>query len=232
MQLGGGIRDAKAVCGWFELGVSRVVMGTAALKDPQFVKDMAKEWEGGIVVAVDAKGGMVATRGWAETTEVSVAEMAMLAGLPKAPSRNNPLTNPERAEQRRNYVLRRMHGLGHIDDAELETQLAAPLTASKHAVIGLTKAIAHEFAPEGIRCVAICPGSVRTQMYDNVMQLYQDDMDITLEEAEAFEAETVPLGWSCEPEEVAGVVAFLVSDAARYLTGIAVPISGGMSRGL
>src|SRR5687767_2866120 len=55
VQLGGGIRTPEAVAGWFELGVARVVIGTAALKDPQFVRDMAGEWEGGIVVAVDAK---------------------------------------------------------------------------------------------------------------------------------------------------------------------------------
>ena len=76
VQLGGGIRDAKAVSGWFELGVSRVVMGTAALKDPQFVKDMAKEWPGGIVVAVDARDGMVATEGWAEVSDVPVIDLA------------------------------------------------------------------------------------------------------------------------------------------------------------
>lgn len=76
VQLGGGIRDAKAVSGWFELGVSRVVMGTAALKDPQFVKDMASEWPGGIVVAVDARDGMVATEGWAELSDVPVIDLA------------------------------------------------------------------------------------------------------------------------------------------------------------
>ncbi len=76
VQLGGGIRDAKAVEGWFELGVSRVVMGSAALKDPEFVRDMAKQWEGGIVVAVDAKDGMVATEGWAEVSDVPVADLA------------------------------------------------------------------------------------------------------------------------------------------------------------
>ena len=57
VQLGGGIRDAKAVEGWFNLGVARVVMGSAALKDPEFVKEMAREWEGGIVVAVDTEQG-------------------------------------------------------------------------------------------------------------------------------------------------------------------------------
>jgi phosphoribosylformimino-5-aminoimidazole carboxamide ribotide isomerase len=76
VQLGGGIRDAKAVEGWFGLGVSRIVIGTAALKDPDFVKAMAKEWENGIVVAVDARDGMVATEGWAEVSDVSIVDMA------------------------------------------------------------------------------------------------------------------------------------------------------------
>lgn len=76
VQLGGGIRTPVAVDGWFDLGVSRVVIGTAALKDPQFVKDMAKAYPGGIVVAVDARDGMVATAGWAEVSDVPIADMA------------------------------------------------------------------------------------------------------------------------------------------------------------
>ncbi|MEY4159780.1 MAG: 1-(5-phosphoribosyl)-5-[(5-phosphoribosylamino)methylideneamino]imidazole-4-carboxamide isomerase [Pseudomonadota bacterium] len=76
VQLGGGIRTREAVQGWFDLGVSRVVMGTAALKDPLFVKDMAKAFPGGIVVAVDARDGMVATEGWAEVSDVAIGDMA------------------------------------------------------------------------------------------------------------------------------------------------------------
>ena len=76
VQLGGGIRTRESVDCWFDLGVSRVVMGTAALKDPDFVKDMARAYPGGIVVAVDAKDGMIATEGWAEVSEVSVFDMA------------------------------------------------------------------------------------------------------------------------------------------------------------
>jgi phosphoribosylformimino-5-aminoimidazole carboxamide ribotide isomerase len=76
VQLGGGLRAPEALAGWFELGVARVVIGTAALKDPQFVKDMAREYPGGIVVAVDARDGMVATEGWAEVSDVPVADMA------------------------------------------------------------------------------------------------------------------------------------------------------------
>lgn len=76
VQLGGGIRDARAVEGWFNLGVARVVMGSAALKNPEFVKQMAREWENGIVVAVDARDGMVATEGWAEVSNVPVVDLA------------------------------------------------------------------------------------------------------------------------------------------------------------
>ena len=76
VQLGGGIRTREAVAGWFDLGVSRVVMGSAALKDPEFVTDMAREFPGGIVVAVDARDGMVATEGWAEVSDVPVVDLA------------------------------------------------------------------------------------------------------------------------------------------------------------
>ena len=76
VQLGGGIRNREAVEGWLDLGVARVVMGSAALKDPEFVKDMAREFAGGIVVAVDAKGGMVAIEGWADVSDVPVVDLA------------------------------------------------------------------------------------------------------------------------------------------------------------
>ena len=76
VQLGGGIRDRKAVEGWFDLGVARIVIGTAALKDPEFVRDMARAFEGGIVVAVDARDGFVATEGWADVSDISVHDMA------------------------------------------------------------------------------------------------------------------------------------------------------------
>lgn len=76
VQLGGGIRTRAAVEGWFDLGVARIVMGTAALKDPDFVRDMAGEFPGGIVVAVDAKDGMVATEGWADVSDVPVHDLA------------------------------------------------------------------------------------------------------------------------------------------------------------
>ncbi len=75
-QLGGGIRDMAAVDNWISLGVTRIVLGTAALKDPQFVKEAARAYPGQIVVGVDARDGFVATEGWADVSNVSVFELA------------------------------------------------------------------------------------------------------------------------------------------------------------
>jgi phosphoribosylformimino-5-aminoimidazole carboxamide ribotide isomerase len=76
VQLGGGIRTPADVEGWFAAGIARIVIGTAALKHPQFVKDMARDYPEAIVVAVDARDGMVATNGWAEVSDVPIADMA------------------------------------------------------------------------------------------------------------------------------------------------------------
>ena len=76
VQLGGGIRDRAAVERWFALGVARIVIGTAALDDPDFVRAAARDFPDGIVVAVDARDGMVATKGWADVSDVPVVDLA------------------------------------------------------------------------------------------------------------------------------------------------------------
>jgi phosphoribosylformimino-5-aminoimidazole carboxamide ribotide isomerase len=76
LQLGGGIRTRAAIEHWLDLGVSRVVIGTAALEDPELVRAAARDYPGAIVVAVDARDGMVATRGWADVSDVAVADLA------------------------------------------------------------------------------------------------------------------------------------------------------------
>jgi phosphoribosylformimino-5-aminoimidazole carboxamide ribotide isomerase len=75
IQLGGGIRDMAAVEGWLAAGITRVILGTAALTDPQFVKDAARKFPGRIVVGADAKGGKIATQGWAEISELTPLEL-------------------------------------------------------------------------------------------------------------------------------------------------------------
>jgi phosphoribosylformimino-5-aminoimidazole carboxamide ribotide isomerase len=75
VQLGGGIRTRDSIERWFDCGVARVVIGTAALENPALVRDAARDFPGGIVVAVDARDGMVATKGWAEVSTVSITDM-------------------------------------------------------------------------------------------------------------------------------------------------------------
>ena len=75
VQLGGGIRNRASVERWLDLGVTRVVIGTAALEDPDFVRETAKAHPGRVVVAVDARDGFVATKGWADVPTVSIAEL-------------------------------------------------------------------------------------------------------------------------------------------------------------
>ncbi|MCP3730945.1 1-(5-phosphoribosyl)-5-[(5-phosphoribosylamino)methylideneamino]imidazole-4-carboxamide isomerase [Sphingomonas sp. MG17] len=75
VQLGGGIRNRASVERWLDIGVERVVIGTAALEDPDFVREAAAAHPGRIVVAVDARDGFVATKGWANVSTVSVAEL-------------------------------------------------------------------------------------------------------------------------------------------------------------
>lgn len=76
IQLGGGIRDRDAIEGWLALGIDQVVLGTAALRDPELVRRAAADHPGAIVVGIDARGGRVAVEGWAETTEIEAVEFA------------------------------------------------------------------------------------------------------------------------------------------------------------
>ena len=76
VQLGGGIRDLRTVEAWLEKGVTRVILGTAAVRDPEFVKQAAKAHPGRIVVGLDARDGRVAVEGWAETSDLAAVDIA------------------------------------------------------------------------------------------------------------------------------------------------------------
>ncbi len=75
VQLGGGIRDMRTLAGWLDKGVSRVIIGTAAVKDPSFVREAARLYPGRVAVGIDAKDGMVAVDGWARTTRMSALDL-------------------------------------------------------------------------------------------------------------------------------------------------------------
>ncbi len=76
VQLGGGVRDKKTIDLWLDRGIARVVLGTIAARDPEFVKRAARDYPGQIAVGIDARGGKVAVEGWAETTEMTALELA------------------------------------------------------------------------------------------------------------------------------------------------------------
>ena len=76
VQLGGGIRSTATVESWLDAGVNRVIIGTAAVRDPPFVKQAARDYPGQIAVALDARDGNVAVEGWAQTSELSALDIA------------------------------------------------------------------------------------------------------------------------------------------------------------
>lgn len=76
VQLGGGIRDMATVEGWLAKGLSRVILGTVAVENPDLVRQAAAAFPGRIAVGIDARGGRVATRGWATETEVMATDLA------------------------------------------------------------------------------------------------------------------------------------------------------------
>ena len=77
VQLGGGIRDRASIDAWLGCGVARIVLGTAALRDPALVKAACQAHPRSIAVGIDARGGMVAVEGWAETSSVSALDLAL-----------------------------------------------------------------------------------------------------------------------------------------------------------
>ncbi len=76
VQLGGGIRDMATIETWLNRGIARVILGTVAVEDPELVRAAARRFPGQVAVGLDARNGRVATRGWAEETELMVTDLA------------------------------------------------------------------------------------------------------------------------------------------------------------
>jgi ketoreductase len=106
--------------------------------------------------------------------------------------------------------------------------LGAPYSASKHGVVGFTKALGNELARTGITVNAVCPGYVETPMAERVRQGYAAAWDVTEDEVlDRFQAK-IPLGRYSTPEEVAGMVGYLVTDTAASVTAQAINVCGGL----
>lgn len=108
------------------------------------------------------------------------------------------------------------------------THEAAVYGASKAAVLSITRSFAHAYAARGIRVNAVCPGLIDTPMNDVVIGGIAPLRDLAPEDYARARLAAVPLGRLAEPREVAEVIAFLLSDAASYMTGQSVNVTGGM----
>ena len=144
VQVGGGVRSIEAAESYFALGAARVVMGTAAVRDPASVQKAASRWPGRIVVAIDAKDGRVAIEGWEEVSQRTALDLARsIAGLPVAAilytdvSRDGTRTGPNLAATRELAVggglpVLASGGVGTLDD--LRALAAIPRVAG--AIVG------------------------------------------------------------------------------------------------
>ncbi len=108
----------------------------------------------------------------------------------------------------------------------------AAYTTTKFAVIGLTKSAAVDLGTDGIRVNAVCPGLISTQMADKEIELYADAWNVSLDESRTKLSEMVPLGAWGAPEDVADAVAWLAGASSRYVSGVAIPVAGGLAPGL
>ncbi|MEO1491697.1 MAG: SDR family NAD(P)-dependent oxidoreductase [Pseudomonadota bacterium] len=105
-------------------------------------------------------------------------------------------------------------------------------TAMKHGLIGLTKTIAAEFGPDGIRCNAVCPGYIATDMHEAANRRLADENALSIDEMRAQRYRNVALRSAGDPEDVADAVAYLAGPHARYITGAVLPVSGGVPPGI
>ena len=77
VQLGGGLRDMAAIAAWLEAGITRVILGSVAVKNPALVREACKAFPGRIVAGIDARSGLVATEGWAEVSDMQATDLAL-----------------------------------------------------------------------------------------------------------------------------------------------------------
>lgn len=105
-------------------------------------------------------------------------------------------------------------------------------TAMKHGLVGMTKTLAAEFGPDGIRCNTVCPGFIATDMHKAANERLSRLSGQTLEETKAARYAPVALRDAGTPDDVAAAVAYLAGPGGDYVTGINLPVAGGVSPGI
>lgn len=164
-----------------------------------------------------------------------ISSMHLVRDLDEAEWDRNMAVNAKGVFLSNRAVVRRWLGDGTrgviVNTASMAGKIGAPwlahYSASKFAVVGFTQALAREVAPHGIRVNCVCPGFVRTSMQERELLWEAGLRGMSVEAVQADYVAQTPLGRLEEPEDVADVVAFLCSDAARFVIGEALNVTGG-----
>jgi 3-oxoacyl-[acyl-carrier protein] reductase len=123
-----------------------------------------------------------------------------------------------------------------VNNASMAGLGAAPgygaYCVTKFGVVGLTKLVAAEFGRQNIRCNAVCPGMILTDMGEEEIKFISMEKGISMEEARQYFGEVAAMGRAGQPEEVADVVAYLAGPRAGFLSGVALPVAGGLPNAL
>lgn len=205
-----------------QLGSGRIETASLDVRDGSAVRDRvhaATQTLGGLTIAVNNAG---------------VSSMRRVVDLSEADWDFNMDVNAKGVFLCCQAEVRAMLGQGGgsiVNIASMAGKRAAPFlahySASKFAVIGFTQALALEVAENGIRVNAVCPGYVRTSMQDREIVWEAELRDLTPDQVRQEYLQAVPMGRLEEPEDVANVVVFLLSDLAGYMTGQAINVTGG-----
>jgi NAD(P)-dependent dehydrogenase (short-subunit alcohol dehydrogenase family) len=184
-----------------------------------------------VAAAAEALGGLDAA-----VANAGISTMARAVDITEAEWDANMAVNAKGVFLTDQAVLRHFLASGTrgaiVNTASLAAKVGAPLlahySASKFAVAGFTQALAREVAPQGIRVNCVCPGFVKTSMQEREVVWEAALRGMTPEAVRAEYVSLTPLGRIQTPEDVADVVVFLLGDGARFMTGLAVDVNGGV----
>lgn len=200
------------------IGCTALAGDAANSSDMRRIIDQIKRQEGGLDILIACAGG----HGFAKATDTSDVDWAasINANLNTAFVAAREAL-PLLCERRGNILM-----VSSIAGLAAGPEVCG-YTTTKHAMIGLTRSLARDYGPAGVRVNAICPGWVRTPMADEEMQMLMDRHGISLDEAYARVTRDVPLRRPATSEEIASACRFLVSDQASIVNGAVLVADGG-----
>ena len=194
-------------------------------KDIGYCIDKTREAYGGIDVLVNNAGSLAGSDYFLETTaeQWQTSFQVNLLG----PMMFSQAVIPEMREKGGGSIV----NIGSTGSLGAEPGFGA-YTTMKHGLIGLTKTIAAEFGKDGIRCNAVCPGFIMTDMHAAANERLADQNNVSVADMMKQRYQHVALRKAGEPDDVAEAVSYLVGSQGAYVTGIVLPVAGGVPFGI